>query len=436
MNAGGFNWKHVFLSLIRTCIDGVFVLFATVVSLFIRFFFKANNNSPRIVWGSTPIINNSYWSKAMRELGFKSETFTLDFYSTINRRSDWDVILSEQYYIWPSFLKPYLAFIDSLLRFDVFVISFEGFFLNHTSIWRCQGFLFRLAGKKSVVIPYGADAYVYRRIRSTALIHGLLMSYPQYSKTQKKIAQRVDYWCKWGDVIIPGLMGPDGMGRWEVLIPSSLALNLEMWKQSSRSNGTTYNNEKVVIAHAPNHRGFKGSEFVFDAVEKLKQEGLNVELLVFEKMQNSEVRKHLEEDVDILVEQLIFTGHGLNGLEGMASGITTISNLEDEGYILPLRRWAYLDECPLVSANPETLVDVLRKLVKRPALRQSLGQAGRAYVEKYHGLDSAQYLFTNVIDYLYGRKESLINLYHPILGEYPNRSPKIQHPLVNNKIVD
>ena len=72
----------------------------------------------------------------------------------------------------------------------------------------------------------------------------------------------------------------------------------------------------------------------------------------------------------------------------------------------------------------------------RPELRKQLGKASREYVEKYHGLDSAQYLFTNVIKYVYGSKESLINLYHPLLGEYPNRSPKIQHPMVNNRIVD
>jgi hypothetical protein len=69
-------------------------------------------------------------------------------------------------------------------------------------------------------------------------------------------------------------------------------------------------------------------------------------------------------------------------------------------------------------------------------LRQEIGRAGRNYVEKYHGYNSAQYLFTNVMDYVYGRKESLINIYHPLVGEYPNRSPKIQHPLVSNRIID
>jgi glycosyltransferase involved in cell wall biosynthesis len=192
----------------------------------------------------------------------------------------------------------------------------------------------------------------------------------------------------------------------------------------------------VTICHAPNHRGFKGSEFVIDAVKKLQDEGLKVELRLVEKMQNNDVRRYFNEQADILVEQLIFTGHGLNGLEGLASGLPVISNLEDETYILPMRRWSYFSECPIVSATPENLIDVLRKLITRPELRKKLGCAGRQYAEKYHGMDSAVYLFEAVIDLAYGRRDSLINLYHPLLGDYPRRKPRVEHPLVNNRIID
>jgi hypothetical protein len=104
--------------------------------------------------------------------------------------------------------------------------------------------------------------------------------------------------------------------------------------------------------------------------------------------------------------------------------------------MLPVRRWSYFSECPIVSATPENIVDVLRKLVTRPELRAQLGQAGRKYVEKYHGLDSAAYLFKSVIELANGERGSLINLYHPLLGEYPQRLPRIKHTLVNNRIVD
>ena len=66
--------------------------------------------------------------------------------------------------------------------------------------------------------------------------------------------------------------------------------------------------------------------------------------------------KILQDETDILVEQIIFTGHALNGLEGMACGLPVLSNLEDESYTRHLRRWSYLDECPIVSTCPENLL--------------------------------------------------------------------------------
>jgi glycosyltransferase involved in cell wall biosynthesis len=263
----------------------------------------------------------------------------------------------------------------------------------------------------------------------------MLTSYPDASKIQKRIAGNVDYWCKWADVVIPGFIGQDGFGRWDVLIPTSLVLDTEKWMPTTKVGDYDGINGIVRIAHAPNHRAIKGTEFIVDALRKLQEEGLKVELILLEKQKNTEVRRVLNKDVDILVEQINYI-FGLNALEGMASGLPTVSYVQETDLTTAMRRWSYFGECPLVSATPENLVDVLRKLVTRPELRRLLGMAGRAYVEKYHGLDSAQYLFSNVIDYVYGRKDSLINLYHPLLGEYPNRIPKIQHPLVRNRIVD
>jgi glycosyltransferase involved in cell wall biosynthesis len=394
---------------------------------------RLNPSKPRLVWGDTPIINNKYWSKAMREAGYFSETFTTDFY-TINTREDWDRILSEEWKGCNYRFKPYHAFAKSLLRYDIFFIPYSGFFLGNTPLSRFQHYFFKKSNKKVVVIPYGADSYVYNRIRSTALIHGLLMSYPSAARKQDIIGRNVDYWTKHAGCVINGPIGFDGFGRWDVLMLSALHIDLAKWRAKSVYSTADGVNTPVCIVHAPNHRGFKGTEFIVDIIAKLKEKGLKIEFILIEKMKNSVVKELLYKKADILVEQLIFTGHGLNGLEGMATGLPTISNLEDEAYILPMRRWSYFSECPIVSATPENLEEVLYKLVTSPGLREKLGRAGRAYAEKYHGLDSARFLFENVIDYIHGRKESLINLYHPLLGEYPNRSPRIVHPLVNNRI--
>jgi hypothetical protein len=372
----------------------------------------------------------------MQQIGYTSETFTTNFYSTINKRSDWGIIISEKYKWIPNPLKPFFAFIESLFKYDLFIIPFNGFFVGFTPIRFLQDKIFKLANKKIIVIPYGSDSYIYRRIRSTSTLHGLLMSYPESSRVQNKIAKNVDYWIRNADVVLPGTMGPDGFGRWDVLSPSSLCIDLNLWRKSIKKSAADGKEMKVVIAHCPNHKGFKGSEFIERAINTLKEEGYLIEYLLLEKIQNNEIRRLFNEHVDILVEQIICTGHGFNAIEGMASGLPTISNLENEDYILPFRRWSFFNECPLVSGTPENLVDVLRKLITRPELRMELGRAGREYVEKYHGFDSAQYLFTNIINYVYGKRDTLINLYHPILGEYTNRSPKIKHPLVNNRIVD
>jgi hypothetical protein len=262
------------------------------------------------------------------------------------------------------------------------------------------------------------------------------MSYPLAAKRQTRVAHTVDYWCENANAVIPGIMGPDGFGRWDVLLHSSLAIDLDKWVVSKRASTADGWNGTVVISHSPNHRGFKGTEFLLAAIDQLRSEGLKVELQLLEGMQNSEVRRILSEETDILVEALICNGHGMSGLEGMASGLPTITNLEDDSYMLPVRRWSYFEECPLVSASPETITSVLRKLITRPDLRHTLSRASRAYVEKYHGLDSAAFLFGEVIQYVYGKRESLINLYHPLLGNYSHRLPRVDHPLVNSRIID
>lgn len=391
---------------------------------------------PRLVWGCTPLANNIYWSRAMRQAGYQSETFTREFYEIIHKREDWDLLMIEKYPKTKDEYKPYFAFIESLRNYDVFFISFDGYFLGGTPLSKHEAFFLKLARKKVVVIPYGGDAYVYRRIASSSLIHGLLLSYPKASRIQAKKAEMLDYWVQHADFVIPGVMGMDGFGRWDLLSPSPLAIDTYQWKKSQRNSDADGKNSTVNIAHAPNHRGFKGTEFVLNTIEELKNDGYKVNLILIEKMQNAELKKIFETEVDILVEQLVFTGMGLNGIEGMASGLCVISNLEDETYTLPFRRWSFLSECPIVSASPENLKEVLIKLITRPELRKTLGTCGHDYVEKYHSLEAAQFIFSQIIESLYNRREPMLNFFHPLTGEFHKGKTKITTPLHHNKIVD
>ena len=398
-------------------------------------YFGVGKGGPRLVWGEAPIINNGYWARAMRKAGYCSVSYTDGYCSSINARGDYDLILQERFGKLPLFIKYYVAFAVALFAYDVFFVSFNGFFLGRTPYWFLEVWLLRIARKKTVVIPFGLDSYVYRRVGSRAVSHGLQASIPKRSREQGYVAQRVDHWCKHADCVIPGFIGFDGLGRWDVLLGSQLFIDDGLWKSSQRlSMADGQEAGTVYIAHSPNFRGFKGSEFVVDAVKQLQGEGLKVELILIEGMPNAFVKEAFEHRVDILVEQLIISGHGLNAIEGMASGLPVICNLEDDRYILPLRRWSFFSECPIASASPENLVSVLRRLIINPPLRHEMGKASRAYVEKYHSYEAAGFFFSAVLDFVYGRRLSLADFCHPLFGEFVKRKDRVLHPLNNGRL--
>jgi len=91
-----------------------------------------------------------------------------------------------------------------------------------------------------------------------------------------------------------------------------------------------------------------------------------------------------------------------------------------------------------LSASPETIKERIRALIINPRLRKSLGTAGRAYVEKYHSEKNMLYWFGKLYDKIIkGEQVDLMYLYHPLLPDsYNNMSPKVVHPLVENRIPD
>lgn len=389
----------------------------------------------RLVFGATPILNLMYWSAAMRAHGYETHTLVNGFYARINKRSDWDSVLDERFHQVPARFRKFVGFLWALGRFDVFFVSFNGFLLGGTRFQFLESRILRLAGKKIIITPYGGDAYVYRNIRSLSLLHCLMISYPAAAREQDVIEARVRHWTRMADAVVIGNMGPDGFGRWDVLAPSALHIDSDKWVVSSERRKQP--GDPVVIGHMPNHRGVKGTEFLIRAVEQLQAEGCNVELLLIEGRQNEEVRELMQTQVDILVENLNMTGYGLTGLEGMACSLPVISNFENDATLTHFRRWSFLSECPIVSGCPENIQALLKRLVGDAALRAELGRAGRAYVEKYHSLQAAHFLFSRVIEYVYGRREhaQMINLFHPLLGERAAEA-KVSHPLLNNRLPD
>jgi glycosyltransferase involved in cell wall biosynthesis len=400
---------------------------------------------PRLFWGSIPLISNKYWSNAMRQAGFESYTVMAQFYSAINAKSDFDMYLDEipakadVFWLFKEeqFLLRDYNMLDFILKnYDVFHISTAGILPETSPLKSQEARLLKLFGCKVILMPYGGDYYVYSEISDNSLKNALLKSYPGKYFEEDKIRTDFRAWSKAADAVITGSQ-LDSVGRWDVLPCNFVTIDTDQWQPKKNYSDLNGINGYVNIVHTPNHRGFKGSEFIIHAVEELKREGLKVNLILVEGKKNAEVKKILEAEADILAEQIIATGYAMSGIEGMATGLPVLSNLSNEYYVRVLRRYSYLNECPILSSTPENIKHNLRILVQNPELRKQLGIAGRKFAEKYHSAQAAQFLFGQVYEKIwFGKEVDLMNLYHPLnAASYNNKTPYIEHPLTENKII-
>ena len=436
-----------FRFLTKVLIEPIFALLTIFLVLFIkvsRLLKKRSSKLPRLMWGPDPLINNKYYSECMKTHGYSSTTMMRGYFDSINKKDDFDLYLNDFALFYSGKLKflktlnntffPYLIFIYSLLKFDIFHFSFTGGFLSESLIKRLEAQLIRFVGGKTVLLAYGGDFYVSSRIIEPSWQHTILIHYPHYAKNELEIQKRVNYWNKQADVIING-MQIDGLGRWSVLPFRSEVIDVEKLPRKisySTKNGV---NGSICVVHAPNHRFIKGTEYLEKAIEELREEGLQIEFVLIEKMQNSDLLKLLSEKADILFDQ-INLGYAMSTIEGLAIGLPVMTNLENREYVRLFRRYSYLDECPAVSISHENLKENLRVLITNPELRKKIGLASQKYADKYHSFKTGGYLFGKVYDKIWQNKDvDLLNMFHPLLKEsYNNQSPKVKHPLVKNKI--
>lgn len=143
-----------------------------------------------------------------------------------------------------------------------------------------------------------------------------------------------------------------------------------------------------VFLHVPTEPLVKGSEYIEKAVQRLKEEGLEFEYRSVRRLTQAEFYREMAA-CDVYVDELRCGSHGVTAVEAMASGKPTIT------YIRPDLVEKYPSDMPLVNANPDTIYDVMRRLICEPRMRFELSMASRSYVEKYH---SARVVATEMLN--------------------------------------
>ena len=418
----------------QTLVDCSVILF---LPIFLLAALLPSRKRDAYIWGTVPVICMRYWSEAVKAMGLNSLTI-MSGTQAYDARSQFDRYFED---FAPAFLPNHvrwligmnITLVFTLRRAQVAHFSFYGFALGASRLWWMEAYLFKLARVKTVIIPYGADGYMVSELTDTTLRYALLAARPGFARMEYKTKRKTTYWMKHVDVIVGSWM-VEGLGRWDVTIHQPRVVDTDFWSAKTEYSLNDGTNGVVNIVHAPSSRRFKGTEFVIDAVTRLKSEGLNVELKLVENVPNAEVGDFLRA-ADVMIEQTLFVGYAISALEGLSCGLPMICNLEHEAYTRVFRRVSFLDECPVVSAAPETLIDTLRKLVINPDLRIALGVASREFAIKYHSYATAQYTFGAIYDKLVHNTDvDLIGLYHPLLSNFQKNRSAIQHPLHENKI--
>ena len=410
-----FSLKQLVLLRLRRVVGKLisWLIFALVLVLYLlavvpyarleRLIRLKNKRKPRIIWGITSIINIRYGSLAGRLYGYKSDTVVY-VVSHINQLSDFDYVIDEyvgRYIKRENLIRkalrglvaPYVTFLLTTLRYDIFHFYFSGGFLRKLLGNQLELPLLHLAGKKVIVMPYGGDA----RLESETKKHKYnfcLDCTPDYKFCdENEIRRRLEYMSKNCDIVL-GCADlvytlPRYDGIWQ------FPLDLSKWPPAPQREKS----DTIKVVHATNHRRYKGTRFLISAIDELKSEGYPVELILVERMQNREAKK-IYEQVDIIADQFIGGAYALFAVEGMALGKPVMCYLREDLY--PYHpEWA---ECPIVNTNPDNLKEQLIELINDSKLRHELGQRGIEYVRKYHSLEAVGSQLDKFYRYLWNKE--------------------------------
>ena len=354
---------------------------------------RSRGEKPAILWGPRPIINIKYSSLADRLYGYRSDTLVYEVYH-LNARTDFDYSFARLYSV-PVLgaVVPYASFLWAGLRYDIFGFFFTGGLLTPTPFWWIELPLLRLAGKKIVVYPYGQDARIASLTRESGRWNAYTDVPPgEEDRDERDVRRRLAAFGRYANVILGCADLVEHLPRLDgvFLYP----FDADAWPPASAPE-----DDVVTVVHSPNHRHYKGTQYLLDAVETLQREGLPIELVLVEKMANEEARE-VYRGSDVIADQFLIGAYALLAIEGMALGKPVLCYLNPR--FEPFHpEWA---ESPIVSANPDTLVEDLRRLVLDRQERERLGARGPGYVRKYHALESVGAKMDEIYRGLWGPK--------------------------------
>lgn len=338
------------------------------------------------LWTGRPIITLGVKARAERLLGVRALSVVTHSYF-VTSAFDLQLAKTSHPKVWRYAVSWAALGVALLLAkrvhtfFDAgFLPSINRFQFNPRELW-----LYRVFGVQHVVWSYGADV----RTRNATLALGepnactdcdapglhCVCSSQLAAANLARLARSAKLMATMGDMneYVPHARHnlhywPIDLDRFNATapVPSSSQPGLE--------RRTT-----LKVAHAPNHRQFKGSRYLIEAVAQLRAEGVGIELMLVERVANAQALAMYAE-ADLVFDQCLIGFHGYFALEAMALGKPVLAFIRKPSYLLQP------DECPIIQVERDSIADVLRRCSEDRAWLARMGQKGRAYVERHYSV--------------------------------------------------
>lgn len=318
----------------------------------------------RILHAPTNIANQmTILSEAQRELGYSACSCSFSN-NRFNYKSDQCLHLEKLRSKYHRIYREFQFSVGSILKYDVFHFHF-----GRTLVPRYYDLPWLKALNKKMVMHYWGS-----EIRQKS-IAGEKNKFVQVKvQDEKGIRDRISTVAKYikAAIVTDYELYEYIQGYFEKVVIIRQALNLQNYSPAMSS----LNNKVPLIVHAPSDKRIKGTDYILQAVSKLKR-NYNFEFILVHKMSYQKA-KEIYLRADVIVDQLLLGAYGLVSVEAMALGKPVICYIRED------LKEKYPKELPIFSANPENIYDALKILIEDMKLRHELGEKGRAYVEKYH----------------------------------------------------
>jgi len=388
--------------------------------------FKALTHT-RVLYAGQAYYNAWYLSRGLRQLGWQADVL------------NWDTNASTQIYYHgqdylfkednPSLTEDMLGFyVSALYRYDIFHFSnahgigfgwpVQNAFKNHFSLHE-EIFLLKLLGKKIVYSNNGCQDGVSQSEFSkwgpvSVCSICRWQNEPSVCSDQRNLEWGAfrnavaDYQCLLGGNRVDYNDDPRVHE-----VPEFYCLEPDIWNpkceipEQYRLPALPVGG--VRLYHAVGHKAdrtrddgvnIKSSHIYLPLVEKLKDEGLSIDLIEASGIPNIDVR-FLQMQADIFLEMLTFGWFGANAREAMMLGKPVICFIRPE-WLDSVRCEIpeYADELPIINATPDSVESILRELIADGDKRRSIGERSRQFALKWHSTKVAAARFDRIYNEL------------------------------------